>query len=216
MLFGVLFAHKRYIWRKYIYVLLIVIGMAIFLYKPSRALKGPSFQFGIGELFLLASLVMDGMTGAVQDRIRHSYTANKWSMMFSMNVFSSIFLAFTLTLSGELLAFFNFVHTYPFVLQHMLLFSLSGALGQCFIFKMVTDFGPLTCSIVTTLRKLLSLVFSILIFSHPYTNRHIIGTALVFTALLFDAFESRINTAKTKNNHPPYVSLPSEINGKVN
>ena len=63
MLFGVLFAHKRYAWRKYAYVLLIVTGMAIFLYKPG---KGQGFQLGAGELLLAASLAMDGVTGAVQ------------------------------------------------------------------------------------------------------------------------------------------------------
>lgn len=64
LLFGVLFAHKRYPWRKYFYILLIVTGMAIFLYKPGKG--NSSFQFGSGEFLLCASLAMDGMTGAVQ------------------------------------------------------------------------------------------------------------------------------------------------------
>jgi len=64
MLFGVFFAHKRYPLRKYFYVLLIVIGMAIFLYKPGKQVK--HFEFGAGELLLCASLAMDGVTGAVQ------------------------------------------------------------------------------------------------------------------------------------------------------
>lgn len=73
----------------------------------------------------------------------------------------------------------------------MLLFAAAGAAGQCFIFKTVTDFGPLTCSIVTTLRKLFSLVFSIVLFSHPYTSQHVIATVVVFTALMLDALESK-------------------------
>lgn len=68
MLLGVLFAHKRYGWRKYFYVLLIVTGMAIFLYKPKRGNTGAAsgFQFGSGEFLLCLSLLMDGITGAVQ------------------------------------------------------------------------------------------------------------------------------------------------------
>nr|CAD2194244.1 unnamed protein product [Meloidogyne enterolobii] len=210
MLFGVFFAHKRYPLRKYFYVLLIVIGMAIFLYKPGKQVK--HFEFGAGELLLCASLAMDGVTGAVQDRIRHYYTTDKWAMMFSMNAFSSAFLSLMLVVSGELIAFFNFLVAYPGALREILLFSVSGAVGQCFIFKTVTDFGPLTCSIVTTLRKLFSLVFSILLFSHPYTNRHILGTILVFAALLLDALDSRKNhqKEKEKNGGIGYKPIPVE------
>ncbi|KAL3068134.1 hypothetical protein niasHT_027964 [Heterodera trifolii] len=201
MLFGVLFAHKRYGLRKYFYVLLIVTGMAIFLYKPQKGSVG--FQFGSGELFLCLSLAMDGFTGAVQDRIRHYHTTDKWTMMFSMNAFSSAFLALILLASGELFQFFRFVAAYPFILQQMFLFSLSGAVGQCFIFKTVTDFGPLTCSIITTLRKLFSLVFSIIIFSHPYTNRHVLGIIFVFAALILDAIDSRKSHGKAKGDEKP-------------
>ena len=78
MLFGVIFAHKRYALRKYFYVLLIVMGMAIFLYKPGKGGGSSAFQFSRGELLLCASLAMDGITGAVQDRIRNTYTTDKW------------------------------------------------------------------------------------------------------------------------------------------
>jgi drug/metabolite transporter (DMT)-like permease len=77
MLSGVLFAHKRYPWRKYFYVLMIVFGMAIFLYNPQKS-NGSNFQFSGGEFLLLLSLLMDGATGAVQDRIRHSYITDKY------------------------------------------------------------------------------------------------------------------------------------------
>uniref|UniRef100_A0A915EKU3 Uncharacterized protein n=1 Tax=Ditylenchus dipsaci TaxID=166011 RepID=A0A915EKU3_9BILA len=145
---------------------------------------------------------MDGVTGAVQDRIRNNYTTEKWSMMFFMNLFSSVFLFITLIVSGELMQFISFVNTYPFVLREMFMFAVAGALGQCFIFKTVTDFGPLTCSIVTTLRKLFSLVFSVIAFSHPYSNRHMIGTAVVFLALFLDAMESR------KQHKQAYKAVP--------
>ncbi len=112
---------------------MIVVGMAIFLYKdsPSPSSKVSShFQFGAGEMLLVASLAMDGVTGAVQDRIRHSYHTEKWSMMLAMNLFSSLFLAATSLLSGELIGFFSFVQRHPYVLREIVLFSAAGAAGQ--------------------------------------------------------------------------------------
>jgi len=54
-------------------------------------------------------------------------------MMFSMNAFSSAFLSIMLVVSGELIAFFNFLVAYPGALREILLFSVSGAIGQVFL-----------------------------------------------------------------------------------
>ena len=51
-------------------------------------------------------------------------------MMFAMNAFSTGFLSLLLIASGELAAFFRFIAAYPTVLQQIILFSVSGAVGQ--------------------------------------------------------------------------------------
>ena len=73
---------------------------------------------------------MDGVTAAIQDRIRHGYITDKWSMMFFLNLFATIVFGATLLLSGELVAFLSFVQRYPYVLREMIIFSLMSALGQ--------------------------------------------------------------------------------------
>lgn len=50
----------------------------------------------------------------------------------------------------------------------MVSFSLASALGQFFIFIMVTDFGPLPCSIVTTTRKFFTILASVIFFQVPF------------------------------------------------
>jgi len=200
---GVLFAHKSYPYRKYLYILMIVTGMAIFLYKEKPGKSHGGFSFGAGEFLLLLSLVMDGVTGAVQDRIRHYYHTEKWNMMFYMNLISTVFIGSSVIITGELSKFAAFVQEYPYVMNEMVMFSVAGAIGQCFIFKTVTEFGPLTCSIVTTLRKLFSVVFSIMLFNHPYTSRDTIGAAIVFSALFLDAIDSRRSYKQAESTEKP-------------
>jgi len=55
MILGVLLAHKKYPWLKYLFVLMITIGVALFLYKPSKAQASSesSLLFGWGELLLV-------------------------------------------------------------------------------------------------------------------------------------------------------------------
>ena len=59
MLLGVLVARKRYPWMKYFYVLLIVLGVVLFMYKKPKEtdkVTESTGLIGIGE-FLLVSLM---------------------------------------------------------------------------------------------------------------------------------------------------------------
>ena len=79
MVLGVLFGRKRYPLLKYFFVLLIVIGVSLFMYKDKAATPKAEektetdfdiFSYiGIGEILLLVSLTCDGLTGAVQVRL---------------------------------------------------------------------------------------------------------------------------------------------------
>lgn len=57
MVFGFLFAGKRYNWKKYVFVLMIVIGVMLFVYKeqsPGKRIR-PIFTIGFGEICLVYS-----------------------------------------------------------------------------------------------------------------------------------------------------------------
>lgn len=49
------------------------------------------------------------------------------------------------------------------------------------VFVLTTECTSLTVTLVITLRKFLSLIFSIIYFKNPFTIYHWIGTILVFT-----------------------------------
>lgn len=98
MLFGVFIARKRYHYAKYIGVLLIVAGIALFMHKD-KAKKiddplpnHPYALIGFGEALLLISLAMDGLTGAIQDKMNASHRPDSHTMMFNMNFWSCVYL----------------------------------------------------------------------------------------------------------------------------
>lgn len=55
LILGILLARKRYPALKFLYVLLIVIGVAMFLYKDQNASGKPAVLFGIGEMLLVST-----------------------------------------------------------------------------------------------------------------------------------------------------------------
>ncbi|KAK7482079.1 hypothetical protein BaRGS_00026663 [Batillaria attramentaria] len=189
MILGVVLAGKRYPFAKYLFVLMIVMGVALFMYKDGHAAKQSEEHHvvGTGEVLLLISLTLDGLTGATQDRMRGEHKTQANSMMYAVNFWSILWLSIGLVITGEVFEFVAFAGRYPYVLFHMLNFSLASALGQTFIFITVTSFGPLMCSIVTTTRKFFTILGSVLIFQNPMSGRQWLGTVLVFIGLSLDS-----------------------------
>ena len=66
MIFGVLVGRKSYPLLKYLFILMIVLGVAVFMYKDkvgAAAVSAGEGILGVGELLLLLSLTCDGLTG---------------------------------------------------------------------------------------------------------------------------------------------------------
>ncbi|XP_044739906.1 solute carrier family 35 member B1 homolog [Chrysoperla carnea] len=186
MLLGVLIGHKSYPLKKYLFVLLIVSGVVLFMLKDKAKKADTESHFGIGQVLLLLSLILDGLTGAVQERIRAESAPSGQQMMLSMNAWSCAFLAVALTFTGEGFSFAAFCSRHPEVLHQLGTLAIAGALGQLFILLMVSEYGPLPCSIVTTTRKFFTVLGSVFIFGNALSFRQWFGAAAVFTGLFLD------------------------------
>jgi len=208
MILGVLIGRKRYSIRKYIFILLIVLGVALFLYKrdislehlfnmklssESATLAGIIPTLGIGETLLVMSLAMDGITGAVQERMKTEHATKSGHMMYKVNLYSTVYLTLATLCSWEIFTFFEFIQIHPALIVDICLFSSLSAIGQLFIFLTVSEFGPLPCSIVTTTRKFFTVLTSVLLFGNSLTATQWIGTFLVFLGLSLDAAYGKEN-----------------------
>ena len=62
----------RYPLLKYLFILMIVAGVAMFMYKDGSKKTGDTGAglIGVGEILLLVSLTCDGLTGAIQERMK--------------------------------------------------------------------------------------------------------------------------------------------------
>ncbi|XP_036854927.1 solute carrier family 35 member B1 isoform X2 [Manis javanica] len=187
MLLGVTLLKKKYPMAKYLCVLLIVAGVALFMYKPKKVVGMEEHTIGYGELLLLLSLTLDGLTGVSQDHMRAHYQTGSNHMMLNINLWSTLLLGAGILFTGELWEFLSFAERYPTIIYNILLFGLTSALGQSFIFMTVVYFGPLTCSIITTTRKFFTILASVILFANPISSMQWVGTVLVFLGLGLDA-----------------------------
>ncbi|XP_054711946.1 solute carrier family 35 member B1-like [Uloborus diversus] len=200
MILGVLVAKKKYPLSKYLYVFMIVVGVCLFMYKdkPAVAVKEDAALLGIGEILLLISLSLDGFTGAIQDRMKAEYQSKSGHMMYNTNAWATLFLGIVVLVTGEIWSFMSFVEKYPYIMYDMFGFSMMSALGQVFIYLVVSEFGPLLCSVITTTRKFFTVLASVFLFGNTLIPRQWLGTALVFTGLTLDGINEKRAGSKKK------------------
>ena len=195
---GICFAEKLYSIHRFMSTLIIVVGVTLFMYQQ-YVLKN-SFMlntegehvdishYSYGWILVFFSLLSDGLLAATQERMRLNYCLDTHVFMYYINVYTSIVLLIVVIISQELLKFITFMKDHPHELIYLFFFGLTSAIGQNFIYYTITNFGPLSCSIITTTRKFFSVLFSVYVFSHGMSLQMWICVFLVFLGLGFDVF----------------------------
>jgi len=133
---------------------------------------------------LFASLILDGFTGSNQHLLDHEFQLSTHDLMFATNAVSCMYLLMGLVLTGELTRGIDYLISHPKIQSDIMLFSLSSALGQNFIFYTITGPGPLACTTITTTRKFLTILISVFMYSdNRLDSVQWMGVALVFAGL---------------------------------
>jgi len=187
MLMGT-FMGKRYDLRKYMNVVMIVIGVALFMGGGDNSKgkdddeKSSSSQM-LGILLLFISLCFDGGTGAYEDKLMSVHSVQPFDLMYNIQLGKTI-------LAGVSLLVLNQLHIFIQMCQEMgiLLIALgvSGAMGQVFIFVTIAKFGALTCSIIGLARKITTLLASIYFYGHHLNGVQVSGLLISVTAMVMN------------------------------
>jgi len=183
MIFGFWVGGKSYPIHKYFLVLLIVSGAIMFLYKPDQSSPEES---SLGYALVGVSLLMNGFTAGVQEKMRSIARPSPLNLMLFLNSWSSAFIIIAVLASGDFIGFFEFCRKHPDILIPISLILLVGGCGQFFTCTMITNYGVVPCCLVLTIRKFFNVAFSVLYFGNVLSIRQWSATALIFASLLAD------------------------------
>lgn len=148
----------------------------------------------MGILFITLSLVMDGVTGGIQKRLkadmgRIGMHPKPYDFMLFTNL-SMMIVAFCISvLLGDFTKGYSFCAENPVVLRLVVKFSVCSAIGQSFIFYTVAHFDPLVCSTVTTTRKIFSVLLSIFFKGHSLSGQGWTGVSLACGGILAEVHD---------------------------
>lgn len=193
MIFGFWVGGKSYAIHKYFLVLLIVSGAIMFLYKPDHNAREESI---IGYALVGISLLMNGCTAGVQEKMRSIARPSPLHLMLFLNSWSSVFIIIAVLVSEDYVGFIAFCTKHPEILIQIGLFLVVGGCGQFFTCTMITNYGVVPCCLVLTIRKFFNVLFSVLYFGNVLSIRQWSAAALIFASLLADSVLS-VTLSKT-------------------
>jgi UDP-galactose transporter B1 len=178
----------------------------------------------LGYGLLVVSLLFDGLMALKEKIINHEVHHNpehavfknrlSWEYMNLFSIYSIVFCGAALTyefFTGDLKsAIFNYLSNRELIMN-LFWYSITASLGQVFLFQFLEKFGPLTLSIITGVRKILSIALSIVFFGKAVSMIKIISLLLGTTVIAWEVCEKTYKPSV--HSHAP---VKSEKENKTN
>uniref|UniRef100_A0A670ZLB1 Solute carrier family 35 member B4 n=1 Tax=Pseudonaja textilis TaxID=8673 RepID=A0A670ZLB1_PSETE len=192
MALGIIILKKRYTVSKYISIALVSLGIFTCTLMSAKELVSPVGlnHYVLGIAALTFALLMSALMGIFQETIYKKFGKHSKEALFynhALPLPGFLFLAPDIYRHGLL---FRLVQV-PLVglnLPIMWFYLMMNVITQyiCIrgVFILTTECTSLTVTLVVTLRKFVSLIFSILYFQNSFTTWHWLGTVLVFVGML--------------------------------
>ncbi|XP_065183348.1 UDP-xylose and UDP-N-acetylglucosamine transporter-like isoform X2 [Sycon ciliatum] len=198
LILGILILRKRYTMSKYFSVLLITLGISTCTIVTGKAMKSSSdandenfstWLIGIG--MLIFALFVSALMGVYQEVLYKKYgkqprEAMLWTHLMPLPgfyiLYSDIMEHAGIFTASEPVDFLSF--NVPSLWLLLLANTLTQYVCIRGVFYLTTACPSLTVTLIITLRKFVSLIFSIFFFGNAFTAYHWVGTACVFGGTL--------------------------------
>jgi len=197
MVMGIILLGKTYELKKYLSVLMISVGIALCTIisaqnnspQHSEGAETDNFWLTIGILLLTFALFMSARMGIYQEVIYKKFGKHPKEAMFYLHALplpgflllgGNIYNHFVIALNSSPLVLPVLNIQVPSLIAYLLANVITQYICISAVFVLTTECASLTVTLVVTLRKFLSLLFSIWYFQNPFTSLHWLGTALVF------------------------------------
>ncbi|XP_062522394.1 nucleotide sugar transporter SLC35B4-like isoform X2 [Corticium candelabrum] len=214
MIMGMLILKKRHSLTKYVSVAMVSVGIYICTYTTvaiEKTAKGASesnkdsqssMTLITGIALLAIALVISSGLGIFQETLYKRHGKHSKEAMFYTHAMSLPF--FTILMSdianhvavfngSDVVLFGSFVPAIPKLWLYLMANVITQYICVRAVFVLTSECSSLTVTLVVTLRKFLSLIFSVIYFRNPFTVYHWIGSMFTFIgSLLFTGVHSTV------------------------
>ncbi|XP_013193419.2 UDP-xylose and UDP-N-acetylglucosamine transporter [Amyelois transitella] len=204
MAMGVWILKKKYSFLKYLSIFMISAGTAICTIQSSGDVKAPRethedaeeeerlkfidwLWWCLGIAILTFALFVSARMGIFQESLYAKHGKHPWEALYYTHLLPLVFWLPTasnlvghvkLATETPMVEFVGFI--LPRQVLWLILYVLTQGLCISAVYVLTTESASLTVTLTVTLRKFVSLLFSIVYFRNPFTVGHWVGTFLVF------------------------------------
>jgi UDP-galactose transporter B1 len=171
---------------KYKYYTTFFMFLGVVLYSISKS----NYKHGVNDAvtgFTLAgiSLLADPFVAFYHDEYKKPQPDQLTSMKLT-NLWIGIWMFLYAMVSGELVSVISVLSQHHEAAKSMLIIAVSGACGQYFVTYTLSEFGAHFLSVLTSSRKFISVLLSIVFFQHQVTLIQYVGVLLVIIATIVE------------------------------
>lgn len=158
----------------------IVLGLILFTYATAESKRSEPSTSGadmmVGVAAIVTAVCCDALLYIGEEKYCfHTHECSNTEVILYCNAFATAYSAATLVTSGQLAESVAFAATTPALLGLVLLYSLCNFGGTTFLLQIVSDFGSSTAVVVTSTRKMITVLCSYLVYPKPFTLLHFAG-----------------------------------------
>lgn len=221
MIMGIIILKKQYDFSKYLSVFMITVGIITCTIVSGSSVESTQtnphadksgfsvfFWWTLGITLLTVALFISARMGIYQEVLYKRYGKHPDEALFYTHLMPlpGFFILYKNIWDHSVIATNSEPYTIPVLgldIPILWLYLLANVLTQylCIssVYVLTTECTSLTVTLVITLRKFVSLLFSIVYFGNPFTIYHWIGTLLVFIGtIIFSEILPRIQSSMTK------------------
>ena len=172
--------------------------------KKNDESSKPNYYLPLGIGLLLFSLICDALLGIKEkiiigeihtnDKYKGFEKVVSWEYMKLFSIISMVFCTVSI-FNGILFLdygkIFLFVFSSKELLRDLLLHSLLASLGQVIIFIFLEKYGPLTLSMITSIRKVLTITLSIIVFGKSMSVIQFISLLMAVTVIFWEVLDKK-------------------------
>jgi len=195
MIMGVFIMNRSYSLAHYVNACVLAAGIAFFTLGD----KSPSFDL-IGIVYITIAVVCDAITGNFEEaRFFHTRNCTQAEVVTYSSVFGAVLGAVVLFSSGELQDGMALGSDHPSIYSLTVMSSVMGYASVAFVLALIKHFGATVAEVVKSLRKVLTLIISFVMYSKPVNRGHVLGFSLFVASIVMGVIiKSRKSKKKKK------------------
>jgi len=200
VLIAVVFYKKSFTGRDYMNILVLVASIVLFSYGDAvgagKTDNGTFDVFGIALITI--GVIADALTSNFESE--HLFKVRKAShseVMMAASLFGSLYMLAIMVMTGKAEDAYNYALANPDLAVKVVVSCSAGYFSITFILKIIKKVGAVPAEIVKSIRRVVSIVLSFIIYHKPFLSWHGFGSVL-FLGFIYGTFMAKMAKVRAK------------------